>query len=117
MKNLKRTNNILNENNYDNQDCIAIIRTMILKVKRLVKLKEENLYEINIDNIVTNFKPPIFWKDKDMVKQQINQYSKKNLEVLIRKITETELQIKRDYQNSINILLDFIFNQVKKINN
>ena len=43
--------------------------------------------------------------------------SKKNLEVLIRKITETELQIKKDYQNSINILLDFIFNQVKKVNN
>ena len=68
MKNLKKTNNILNENNYDNQDCIAIIRTMILKVKRLVKLKEENLYEKNIDNIITNFKPPIFGKIKKLLK-------------------------------------------------
>ena len=71
----------------------------------------------DLDSVLSYFKPPIFWKEKDVLKQQINHYSKKNLEVLIRKITETELQIKKDYQNSINILLDFIFNQVKKVNN
>ena len=71
----------------------------------------------NLDSILLYFKPPIFWKDKDVLKQQINHYSKKNLENLINKITETELQIKKDYQNSTKILLDFIFNQVKKVNN
>ena len=39
-KNLKKTMNILNENNYTSEDCIMIIRIMLSKVKRLVMLKE-----------------------------------------------------------------------------
>ena len=116
MKNLKRTNNILNENNYDNQDCIAIIRTMILKVKRLVKLKEENLYEKNIDNIITNFKPPIFWKDKEVVKTQMKNWSLESAKKLLYELNDLELLIKRNLDNSLNILQDFIISKAKVSN-
>ena len=116
-KNEKKLKYIINENNFSSEDTILIIRIFLSKVKRLLKVRNEMDTNKDLDNILSYFKPPIFWKDKDVVKQQINHYSKKNLKILIKKITETELQIKRDYQNSINILLDFIFNQVKKINN
>ena len=116
MKNLKRTNNILNENNYDNQDCIAIIRTMLLKVKRLVKLKEENLYEKNIDNIITNFKPPIFWKDKEVVKTQMKNWSLESAKKLLYELNDLELLIKRNLDNSLNILQDFIISKAKVSN-
>ena len=71
----------------------------------------------NIESILSNFKPPIFWKDKDILKQQINHYSKENLEILIKKLTEIELQIKKNYQNSVNIALDFILNEVRRTSN
>ena len=116
MKNLKRTNNILNENNYDNQDCIAIIRTMLLKVKRLVKLKEENLYEKNIDNIITNFKPPIFWKEKEVVKTQMKNWSLESAKKLMYELNDLELLIKKNLDNSLNILQDFIISKVKVSN-
>ena len=116
MKNLKRTNNILNENNYDNQDCIAIIRTMILKVKRLVKLKEENLYEKNIDSIITNFKPPIFWKEKEVVKTQMKNWSLESAKKLMYELNDLELLIKKNLDNSLNILQDFIISKVKVSN-
>ena len=116
MKNLKRTNNILNENNYDNQDCIAIIRTMLLKVKRLVKLKEENLYEKNIDNIITNFKPPIFWKDKEVVKTQMKNWSLESAKKLMYELNDLELLIKKNLDNSLNILQDFIISKAKVSN-
>ena len=67
----------------------------------------------NIESILLNFKPPIFWKDKDILKQQINYYSKENLEILIKELSDIELQIKKNYQNSLNMTLDFILNEVK----
>ena len=116
MKNLKKINNILNENNYDNQDCVAITRTMILKVKRLVKLKEENLYEKNIDNIITNFKPPIFWKEKEVVKTQMKNWSLESAKKLMYELNDLELLIKKNLDNSLNILQDFIISKVKVSN-
>ena len=66
---------------------------------------------------MTFLKPPIFWKDKDLVKQQIRNYSTQSTELLIKSINKTELEIKKNYNNSLNILLDFMLNEGKKINN
>ena len=71
----------------------------------------------NIENILLNFKPPIFWKDKDILKQQISYYSRENLEILIKELSEIELQIKKNYQNSVNMTLDFILNEVRRTSN
>ena len=70
-----------------------------------------------MDQIVTSYKPPIFWKDKEIVKQQIKNWSVENVENLIYKISEIELLIKKNSINSINILSDFVISQSSKINN
>ena len=67
-KNKKKTINILNENNYLLEDCILILRTLLIKSKRLLQLCLENKNIKNIDSVVSSFKPPIFWKDKEIVK-------------------------------------------------
>ena len=115
-KNLKKTINILNENNYTSDDCITIIRIMLAKTKRLLKLKKESKNQKNIDTIISNFKPPIFWKDKEIVKQQMKHWSLKSTEELIIKINEIELMIKKETASSLHILLDFILYQAK-VNN
>ena len=74
-KNKKKTINILNENNYSLDDCIIIIRTFLIKSKRLLKLVKEVKNNKNIEDVISSFKPPIFWKDKDVVKQQIQNWS------------------------------------------
>ena len=71
----------------------------------------------NVDEVISSFKPPIFWKDKDLVKEQIRNYSGERTELLIKSINQTELQIKKNYNNSTNILLDFMLNEGKQINN
>ena len=72
---MKKINNIINENNFTYEDCIAIIRIMLFKVKRLVILKENQTNNTNIDNVISNYKPPIFWKDKELVKSQMKVWS------------------------------------------
>ena len=116
-KNQKKIATILNENNYSVEDCVMIIRVFLLKAKRLLKLLSLYRENKNIDMVISSFKPPIFWKEKDIVKQQITNWSKKNVEDLIYEITEIELLIKKNSSNSINILSDFIISQSGQINN
>ena len=116
-KNIKKTANILNENNYSNEDCILIVRTLLTKTKRLLKLQEEVKKNKSIEQVITNFKPPIFWKDKEIVKQQMNHWSLEKINNMIGNINEIELLIKKNSANSLNILSDFIINQTNKANN
>ena len=116
-KNEKKLKYIVNENNFSNEDTIIIIRIILSKVKRLLKIRNEMDINKNIESILLNFKPPIFWKDKDILKQQISHYSKEDLEILIKKLTEIELQTKKNYQNSVNMTLDFILNEVRRASN
>ena len=116
-KNEKKLKYIINENNFSNEDTIIIIRIILSKVKRLLKIRNAMDINKNIENVFLNFKPPIFWKEKDILKQQINYYSTENLEILIKNLTEIELQIKKNYQNSVNMTLDFILNEVRRTSN
>jgi len=115
-KNTKKTINILNENNYTSEDCILIIRSLLIKAKRLLKLKEINQKIKNSDDVILNYKPPIFWKEKDIVKKQIQNWDKRDVHKLIYKINEIEILIKKNFSNSLNILSDFIIFQSKSNN-
>ena len=116
-KNKRKAINILNENNYSLEDCILIIRTFLIKSKRLLKLYQEHKNKKNIDDVISQFKPPIFWKDKEIVKQQIRNWSYESTENLIYKINDVELLIKKNSNNSLNILSDFIIEQATVVSN
>ena len=116
-KNKRTTINILNENNYSLDDCILVIRTFLLKSKRILKLKKEFKINNNMETTLSSSKPPIFWKDKEIVKQQIKCWSNYNIENLVYKISEIELLIKKNTASAINILSDFIIEQATTTSN
>ena len=109
-KNLKKVSRILNENNYNSEDCILIIRTILNKSKRLLKLKSEINKNKNIDLVLSSFRPAIFWKEKEIVKKQIQSRSKDEVKKIIYKINDLELIIKKNSTNSINFVSDFVLN-------
>jgi len=115
-KNIKKTINILNENNYTLEDCILIIRTFLIKSKRLVKLSAEFNKTNNIDATILSSKPPIFWKEKETVKQQLRSWPLTEVRKLIYQINKIELLIKKHNNSSISILFDFIIETAKPIN-
>ena len=110
-KNKKRILSILNENNFSNDDCIIITRSFIIKAKKLLTLSTSYETNKNIDLTISSAKPPIFWKEKEITKQQIYKWKPKNIKKLIYTLGETELQIKKNINNSINLITDFILNQ------
>ena len=87
------------------------------KLKRLKILKIEYQKSKNIEQVLSTFKPPIFWKDKDMVKQQLNVLSVSDIKYLIYKINNLELQIKKNNQISDQILNNFILENLESTNN
>ena len=116
-KNTRKTATILNENNFSNEDNIIIIRTLLAKVKRLIKIYELVDEKHNIDQAVSSFKPPVFWKDKPLVTQQMRSWGKDKLENLIYESNKIELLIKKNSSMGKNILSDFIISNSKKTNN
>ena len=107
-KNKNKIINILNENNYNAEDCIIILRTFLSKAKRILKLAIQFEKNKDINKTINSAKPPIFWKDKDIVKIQLNKWKPKKIKKLIKNINNIELEIKKNYNNSILILTNFI---------
>ena len=109
-KNSKKVSNMLNENNYTSDDCILILRTILNKSKRLLKIKSEMDKTKNIDEVLSTFKPPIFWKEKEIVKKQAQSWSDKEIKKIIYKINDLEVIVKKNSINSLNFVSDFVSN-------
>ena len=109
-KNVKQITKILNENNFSDEDCILILRTILMKSKRLLGIIKINRELQNIDDVINGMKPPIFWKDKEKVKKQAKTWDLRDLQNKIFEINEIEVLIKSNAKNSLNIISDFIVN-------
>ena len=92
---------------------MLIIRTLLSKSKRLLEIKKINNSISNVEQIISNYKPPIFWKDKEIVKTQASKWRQRDIEKLIYKIHDIELMIKKNYHSSLNIVSDFILSSAK----
>ena len=110
-KNNKKIIDIINENNFLIEDTVSIVRSLLFKAKRLLILLNNYSKLKNVDQTISNHKPPIFWKDKEIVKKQIKNWSIKQVEKLILDINEIELLIKKNNTSSRNIVLDFIISK------
>ena len=107
-KETKKISNILNENNFSNEDSILIIRTFLNKTKKILILSNDFSKNKNIEKTISAAKPPIFWKDKEITRKQIMLWKPENLKNLIYKLSDIELQIKKNLNNSIQVVTDFI---------
>ena len=109
-RNKKNIAKILNENNYSDEDCILILRTVLSKSKRLFSIIEKYNETRNLDDAISNTKPPIFWKDVESIKKQVNSWKINDLKEKIYQINEVETLVKNNSKNSLNLISDFIVN-------
>ena len=109
-RNKKNIAKILNENNYSDEDCILILRTVLSKSKRLISIIEKYNETKNLDDVISNTKPPIFWKDKESIKKQANSWKINDLKEKIYQVNEVERLVKNNSKNSLNLISDFIVN-------
>ena len=87
------------------------------KIQRLLIMKEIEKDHKNLDNLINSTKPPIFWKEKPMVKKQLTIWSLGNLKTTIHEINNTEVLCKKNPQISKIIFFNFFTKLCKKANN
>ncbi len=107
-KNKNKIINILNENNFNTEDSIIILRTFLSKAKRILKLAIQFEKNKDINKTINSAKPPIFWKEKNIVKIQLNKWKPEKIKKLIDSINNIELETKKNFNNSILITTNFI---------
>ena len=107
-KNKNKIMTILNENNFSNEDCIIILRTFLIKAKKILTLSLEFEKNNDLNKTITSARPPIFWKDKELIKIQLNKWKPNTIKELIYHLNDIELQIKKNFNNSILIITNFI---------
>lgn len=117
LKNEKKTINILNENNVSIENNMPVLRIFLNKLKRLLKLQIEIKNVKNLEKVITEHKPPIFWKEKDTVKQQLKILTEEKILDLIYKVNELEILIKKNQEASVIAINNFIIENSAKINN
>ena len=116
-RNSKRTVKIINENIFSFEDSIIIVRLLLNSSNRLINLIKKKEDIKNIDQIISNHRPPIFWKDKDIIKKQMLNWTDKSIQNLIYKINQIELVIKKNSNNALKIVFDFLIEQSSSSNN
>ena len=116
-KNHKKVSRIINNNSFTRNDSIIIIRSFLSRLKRLDGLKKMSIEKGNVDQAITLFKPPIFWKEKEIVKEQINSWSKKDISILIEEVHKLEIEFKKNSNLSNNLIYDFMLNTTGITNN
>jgi DNA polymerase-3 subunit delta len=117
VKNKKKTVNILNENVSAPEDNILILRTFLFKLKRLKKLKEEIEKQKSQEQVISSFRPTIFWKDKDIIRQQLKILSLNDIKIFLKKVNNLEIIIKQNSNLSDEITNNFILETIEFSNN
>ena len=80
-----------------------------LLLKKILKLSQEYEKTKNLNQTILNAKPPIFWKDKEIIMQQLTKWKSNQILEIIIKLNDIELQIKKNSSVAINIIPNFIF--------
>ena len=87
------------------------------KIQRLLIMKEIEKDHKNLDNLINSSKPPIFWKEKPMVKKQLKIWKQIDLKKTVYEINDIELLCKKNPQVSKIIFFNFFSKICTKANN
>ena len=95
---------------------ILMLRILSNKIHRLLKIKEQVKESYNVDALLNTCKPPIFWKEKPIVKKQLAIWKLNDLKEIISDINNTEILCKKNPHISHSIFLNFFMVICKKAN-
>ena len=115
--NIKQYKKIISELYTSAVNQILLLRILSNKIQRLLKMKESEDKTSNIDSLINATKPPIFWKEKSLVKKQLSIWSLNDLKKMINEINNTELLCKKNPNISNVVFFSFFTKICKKASN
>ena len=117
-KNYIKVREILNENIYSQEDTFLILRVFLQKAKKILNLLEIINSENNVEKVINEYRPPIFWKDKPVLQKQLQLWTFENITNLIYELNDIEIKIKKNNSQNLILLKNFIYEILnRKTNN
>jgi len=113
-KNEKNINEFIsNMSNYEKNfiEIIIILRSFIIKILDIQK----NNKNLSIDERIERYKPTIFWKDKDRIKNILKIWNTNNLEKFLSNLNIIETEFKRNDLNQDTQFYYFLTQNLSKI--
>ena len=113
-KNAKNINEFIsNMSNYEKNfiEIIIILRSFIIKILDIQK----NNKNLSLDERIEKYKPPIFWKDKDRIKNILKIWNTNNLEKFLSNLNVIETEFKRNDLNQDTQFYYFLTQNLSKI--
>ena len=95
---------------------IFFFRILSNKIQRLLNIKATESEYKNLDSLINASRPPIFWKDKPIIKKQLSIWKIKDLENILYEINDTEYLCKKNPKISKVIFFSFFTKICKKAN-
>ena len=96
---------------------VLVFRILNSKINRLINMKKDEEKYRNLDNLLNSSKPPIFWKEKPLVKKQLNIWNYKDLKKISFQINDVEILCKKNPQISKIVFLKFFTEICNQANN
>jgi len=110
-----KVNKLLSQTEILNEEVYLYLNILNQRVMRLYEIIKNSDGKNNYEQMLENLKPPIFWKDKPIITQQLKKWNKKKLEETLVKIGETEILMKKNsYLKNDIIIKDLVINLTNK---
>ena len=110
-----KVNQLLSQTEILNDESFFYLHNLNYRVTRLYEIIKISENQNNYEQTVNGMKPPIFWKDKPLVMQQLKRWNQKKLEEVLVKIGETEILMKKNsYLKNETVIKDLVINLTNK---
>lgn len=93
-----KINKLLSEIELLNEDSFLYLNNLNFRVLKLIEIKELNKTFNNYETTIETVKPPIFWKDKPLLLQQLKKWNLKKLNKIATEISDAEILMKKNSQ-------------------
>ena len=88
------TNKLLADTVFESENNIYYLSSINQRINKLYEIEKMKQNNSNVETLVSNLKPPVFWKDKPILIEQINKWNKDKIQIALKKTYSVELQIK-----------------------
>ena len=88
------TNRLLGDTIFETENNIYYLNMINLRINKLNEIQNMKQNGTNIETIISNLKPPIFWKDKPKLIEQSRKWNKNKIQDALKKTYDIELKIK-----------------------
>ena len=99
------TNRLLSETVFEAENNFLYINSINIRINKLKEIQKFENYNSKIESIISQLKPPIFWKDKPIIIEQLKKWNKKKIIKALNKIYEAEIRLKSNSDISKDLII------------